>query len=131
MSWSRVIVVFLLGGSAALFAQDSAYEGALKEMLEGLDKITMTLSLINSGEAAKEVRDDLKKQVDAWVKLRKKSEESEPPPRPEKDRLAKEYRPKLEMATKKFLAEIERVRRVPGAKETLQELRPVLDYKPK
>ncbi len=35
------------------------------------------------------------------------------------------------MTTKKFLAEIERVRRIPGAKETLQDLKVVLDYKPK
>ena len=49
-----------------------------------------------------------------------------PPDKAEKDRLAKEYRGKMDEALKKFLTEYGRVRGFPAGREVLMEIKAVV-----
>ncbi len=127
------VVCFLI--PLSLFAQEgrqeSPHEAALKQLLDVMDRASMVLGLITNSENGNEARPEIKKFVEEFVKVRKASESLPPPKKELKDMLAKEYKTKVELSTKKFLAEIERIRRLAGMKGVLEELRPILDYKTK
>jgi hypothetical protein len=88
-----------------------------------MERMTTSLGTIKDEETAKAARPELRKAAEHFVTIRKKADILKPPTKEEKDRLEKEFRPKLDEATKKLLAEIGRVEPVPGGKEALKEIR--------
>jgi len=112
----------------ATFAGDAAsFEAVLKDMLGAMDKLTMTLSSVKDEDSAKAARPELQKNAQSFLAVRKKAEGMRPPNKEEKERLEKEYRPKIFESQKKLFAEIARVGTVPGGKEALKELGEVLN----
>jgi hypothetical protein len=118
--------VFVLSISMAPAGGEPSHEDVVKQMLAGLDKITMTLTTITNEESAEAAKPGLSKAAKEWVELRAKVEKLPPPPREEKERLEKEYKQKLETARKKLVAEQIRVQNIPGGPEALKEIRGVL-----
>jgi hypothetical protein len=110
--------------------EESAHEKALKQIISSLDKLTMTLAGIKDAETAQAARPELRKAVMGWAEARKKADKLPPPEPAEKDRLAKQYKGKMDEAVKKFFTEVGRVRGFPAGKEALDEVRPVIDAKP-
>src|SRR5262252_4830958 len=106
-----VLVLFI---SSAPAGGEPSHEDIVKQMLAGLDKITMTLTTITNAESAEAAKPELRKAAKEWVELRAKVEKLPPPPREEKDRLDKEYKEKLATARKKLVAEQIRVQNIPG-----------------
>src|SRR5271154_5747146 len=91
-------VLLTLGGYVALDPQtgDGSYEGLVKELLGTVESLTKTLQSIKDRDSAEAARPELKKAAAKMLDLRKKAEEWKQPNKEEKDRLAKEYAPKLE-----------------------------------
>jgi hypothetical protein len=118
-----VLVLFI---SLAPAGGEPSHEDVIKQMLAGLDKITMSLTTITNEESAEAAKPELRKAAKEWVELRAKVEKLPPPPREEKDRLDKEYKEKLVTARKKLVAEQIRVQNIPGGPEALKEIRSVL-----
>jgi hypothetical protein len=108
-----------------------SFEDVLRGMLGALGELTQTLSEVKDEESAKTAVPALKKGAAKFSDLRKKAETMKPPSPEEKDKLEKEYRPKIFEAHKKLLTEIGRVRSVPGGREALRELSVVLNPEPK
>jgi len=117
------LVLFI---SMAPAGGEPSHEDIVKQMLAGLDKITMSLTTITNEESAEAAKPELRKAAKEWVELRAKVEKLPPPPREEKDRLDKEYKEKLVTARKKLVAEQIRVQNIPGGPEALKEIRGVL-----
>jgi len=117
------LVLFI---SIAPAGGEPSHEDVVKQMLAGLDKITMTLTTITNEESAEAAKPELRKAAKEWVELRAKVEKLPPPPREEKERLEKEYKEKLVTARKKLVAEQIRVQNIPGGPEALKEIRGVL-----
>jgi ribonuclease D len=123
----RVAWLLVALGLGTVAAQNGAsHEEVVKGMLTTLDKLAQTLKTVQDRETATAAVPELRKEAAAWQQLRKKAKELPPPDRPEKDRLAKEYRAKLDEARTRLLTEVARVQLVPGGLTALQELRPVL-----
>src|SRR5262245_9583865 len=122
--------LLLVAASPAHSGEKAKFEDVVKEMLATLDKITTTLAAIKDEKSAEASREPLKKAGQQFVELRKKADAMRPPSKEERDRLDKEFRPKLVEATKKVLAEIARVRQVPGGREALAEISAVIDPSP-
>jgi hypothetical protein len=101
---------------------NAAFEAVLKDMLATMDKLTATLAAVKDEATAKAARPELQKDAQHFVAIRKKAETIRPPNKEEKEKLEKEYRPKLFESQKKLFAEIARVGAVPGGKEALKEL---------
>jgi hypothetical protein len=114
---------------AASLAQENgaSFEDVLKGMLSALGDLTQALSEVKDEDSAKAAVPALKKGAARFTELRKKAETMKPPSPEEKDKLEKEYRPKIFEAHKKLLTEIGRVRSVPGGREALRELSTVLN----
>lgn len=102
-------------------------EDVVKDMLGTLDKLTTTLAGVKDEASAKAAKPELKSTASRFVEIRKKAADLKPPTKEEKERLEKEYKGKLEMAQKKLLAEIGRVKTVPGGPDALLEIAPVMD----
>lgn len=123
-----------LGGAFVLFAvgltasagEPSPHEDVLRQMIAQLDVISGTLTKIADEDTAKAAHPELRKAAEAWTVARTKAAKLPPPERKEKDRLAKEYRPKLEASLKKLFEQVARVQSVPGGRDALQEIRGVL-----
>src|SRR4051794_32879495 len=126
--WSAAVVAMTAG---LVWSQDARFEDVLKSMLGTMDQITKTLSGITDEDTAKAARPELKKSAEEWQAVRKKAEHLPPPSKEEKDRLAKEYKKKLEDSQKKLFEEISRVQGVPGGKAALLEVSKVLGKQPK
>jgi len=118
------VLLTLLPASAG---EESPHEEALKAMLKSLDKMTTALAGVKDGETAEAARPDLKKAVDGWTMARARADKLPPPEPAEKERLAKQYKGKMDAALKKLLTEVGRVNAVPAAKGLLKELRAVLE----
>jgi hypothetical protein len=89
------------------------------------------LTTIKTEESADAAKPELQKAAKEWVALRGQAEKLPPPSRMEKERLEKEYKPKLEAAQKKIYGEVTRVQRIPRGPEALKEIRSVLDKREK
>ena len=63
--------------------------------------------------------------------MRTKAESIKPPVKEEKERLEKEYKPKLFEAQKKLFGEIGRVKLLTGGQVALKEIRAVMELKKK
>jgi hypothetical protein len=131
----RVLGGVIVMSALAFYSQAEAGEARLadviKEMLGTIDKLTVTLMTIKDEETAKSARPELRKSAAQWLLVREKAEKMKPPTKEEKERLEKEFKEKLIVAKKKLDGEIDRVKRLPGGKEALQEIRLVLDRKAK
>ncbi|MCI0742344.1 MAG: hypothetical protein L0Y72_25210 [Gemmataceae bacterium] len=131
----RATILVGLGLSAFLLPQaragDKKTEDIVKDMLKTMDSITSTLATIKDQESAKAAKTDLRKAADQWNVLKKKAGDIAPPDKGEKDRLAKQYRMKLEEAQKKLFAEVLRVQGVAGGRDALLEIKSVLAKKDK
>jgi len=106
--------------------EESPHELALKQVLKSLDKLTMTLGSIKDAETAEATRPELRKAVENWTDAKTKAGKLAPPEKVEKDRLAKEYKGKMDESIKKFFTEVGRVRSFPAGKEVLQEIKAVV-----
>jgi hypothetical protein len=113
-----------LGGFAIVEAQsgEGSYEGLVKEMLSTVEQITKTLQTVKDRTSAETARPELRKAAEKMLELRKKAEEWKQPNKEEKDRLAKEYAPKLEGAVKQLREATVLVKGVPGGEEAIAEL---------
>jgi biopolymer transport protein ExbB/TolQ len=121
--------VFLV--CASVHGGESAFADVIKEVIVTLEKMTATLATIQDQETAKAARPELRKTAAKWQEIRDKEDKLKPPAKEEKDRLEKEYKEKLQTAIKKLMREFERVKRVPGGTEALQEISSVLKKKTK
>jgi hypothetical protein len=119
-----VLILFI---SSAPAGGEPSHEDVVKQMLAGLDKITMSLTTITNEESAEAAKPELRKAAKGWIELRAKVEKLPPPPREEKERLDKEYKEKLVTARKKLNAEKIRVENIPGGAEALKEIRGVFE----
>jgi len=126
-SFAPYLAAILVFASAGLVLAQSAYEDLLKSMLDVLDRTTALLAKAQDTDSAKETTPELKKAAGEFLEVRTKAAKLEPPNREVKDRLAKEYRPKFEESKKKMAAEIARLKRMPGGKEVLSEIRSILE----
>src|SRR5437773_9919 len=111
----------------ALAGEESPHEQALKGMLKSLDKMTLTLADVKDGDSAEAARPELKKLAAGWTAARAKADKLPPPEPAEKERLAKQYKGKMDEAIKKLLGEAGRINAIPAAKDVLKELRVVLE----
>jgi hypothetical protein len=98
------------------------FESVVKSMLGAMGKMTQVLTTITDEDTAKSARPELKKVAQEWSALRKRAEDTPPPTKQEKDRLAQAYKSKVEDAQKKLFNEIGRVQLIPGGKDALTEL---------
>jgi hypothetical protein len=96
------------------------------QMLEVMDKLTASLATIKDQDTAEAARPELRKLTKDWTALRDKAEKVPPPAQPEKERLQKEFKAKLEAAQRKLFGEVARLRMIPGARAVLEEIRSVL-----
>ena len=109
----------------------AGFEDIVKQMVQTMDTLTRTLGTIQDEETAKGARPELRKAAEKWHTIKKNAENLPPPSREERDRLAKEYKGKLEEAQKKLFVEVARVALVPGGKDALLEISGVLAKKSK
>ena len=114
-------------GLTARGGDTAAFEDVLKDMISTMDKLTATLTAVKDEATAKAAHPELQKNTAHFAAIRKKAENLRPPNKEEKEKLDKEYRPKLVESHKKLLGEMARVSRVPGGKETLKELSELLN----
>lgn len=123
----RVLGCFILFSTLAFAgAAQARLEDLVKQMLTTMDSISKSLESISDEDTAKAAHNELKKSASQWIEIRKQAEETPPPTKEEKERLAKEYKGKLEEAQKKLFAEIARVQNIPGGKDALLEIRNAL-----
>jgi hypothetical protein len=110
---------------AAVLSQEPNHEEVLGKMLGSLQAIGKSLEGITDEATATSARPELKKQAEEFLETRKKSEQV-PPPSPEaRDRIAKAWQPKFVEVRKVLEMRIALVRRVPGGKAALDELKNV------
>ena len=105
------------------------FEDVIKQMLDTMGSLTKTLATVTDEETAKNSQPELRKAAGRWHQIKKKAEGLPPPSKEEKDRLAKEYKPKLEEAQKKLFGEVARVSVIPGGRQALLEISGVLEKK--
>jgi len=129
MNVKSIAATILLAALCLAGDNGARLEDIVKTMLATMDKITSTLATIKDEETGKAAHPDLKKGAQEWLALRKRAENVAPPTKEEKERLAKEYKPRLEEAQKKLCGEIARVQTVPGGKGVLLELSKVMARK--
>src|SRR5438128_1565125 len=84
------------------------FEEVIKQMLDTMDGLSTILGTIRDEETAKGAQPELRKAAGKWQLIHKKAEGLPPPPKEEKDRLAKQYKVKLEEAQKKLFGEVAR-----------------------
>jgi hypothetical protein len=125
-SWMAVLVALGCGLLPLLAGEESPHESAVKEMLKSLDKLTITLASVKDAETAEAARPELKKAAENWVEVKTKAGKLAPPDKAEKDRLAKEYKGKMDEAIKKFFTEYGRVRGFPAGRAVLMEIKAVV-----
>jgi hypothetical protein len=109
----------------------ASFDDVIKQMLETMDSLSTTLATIRDEETAKVAQPDLRKAAGKWQLIKKKAEGLPPPSKEEKDRLAKQYKTKLEESQKKLFGEVARVSLLSGGREALLEISSVLDKKGK
>ncbi|HYV35321.1 MAG TPA: hypothetical protein VE988_06430 [Gemmataceae bacterium] len=134
MKLSVLVVSVVLAAGFVVTQQPTTvgpHEAIVKEMLATIDDINKILKTIQDSDTATVARPELKKNGDKMVELQKQATEGMQPTKDEKDRLAKEYAPKMDAAFKKFNEESIRVKAIAGGKEALAELPLFLDKEDK
>jgi hypothetical protein len=107
------------------------FEDVIKQMLDTMGSLTTTLTTIRDEDTARSAQPDLRKAAGKWQLIKKKAEGLPPPSKEEKDRLAKQYKSKLEEAQKKLFGEVARVSAIAGGRQALLEISGVLEKKGK
>jgi hypothetical protein len=105
--------------------EESPYEKGLKVQLRALEQLSTVLAGVRDVDSAQAARPELRKAADAWTGAKTKLAELPPPDKQEKDRLAKDYKKKMDAATLKFFTEVGRVRGFPAGKQLLEEIKSV------
>lgn len=127
-----VMVLVLAGAGAAAQAEaDPRFEEIVKLMLGTMDNLSTTLSTVQDEETAKAAKPELRKIAGKWADIKKKAEALPPPSKEDKDRLAKQYKMKLEEAQKKLFGQVLRVRQLAGGPDALLEISSILSKKSK
>jgi hypothetical protein len=126
-----VLLSLLMGLSASRGGGKSAFDEIVQQMIDTIDSLTTTLATVQNEETAKEAQPSLRKSAAKWQIIYKKAKDLPPPSREEKDRVAKQFKMKLEESQKKLFAEVARVRTVPGGPQALLEISGVLEKKKK
>jgi hypothetical protein len=121
-----VALVTACGG--ALPAQESPLEDVVKKTIAILERINKTLAAVRDRDSADAARSQLKKASGEWLELRKREKQLPPPERPEKDRLAKEYKTRIRETVTRLQSEAVRVQSIPGGRAALQEITGVLTH---
>jgi hypothetical protein len=119
-AWSIVIVLVAVGFAGA--TQGSPYEQLLKQVLQSVDKVTVTLETIKDEESAAAAKPDLRKAATLFLEAKAKGDKMQPPEKDEKVRLEKMYKPKLKESMEKMNAQVTRVQFIPGGKDALKEI---------
>jgi hypothetical protein len=106
------------------------YEMIVKDMLATVEEINDILAGITEKEGSAEAATPkLKTAADKMLQLRKQADQAKQPDKTEKDRLAREYAPKFELAVKKLRDQTIRVKGIPGGDEALEKLAVLNDKK--
>jgi hypothetical protein len=106
------------------------YETIVKDMLATVEDITDILAAITDKEGSAEAATPkLKTAADKLLQLRKQAAEVKQPDKTEKDRLAREYAPKFELAVKKMREQTIRVKGIPGGDAAVETLAVLNDKK--
>ena len=126
-----LLVAMSAGVGLQAAAGETNYEKIVKGMLAKVEDITKILTTVRDADSAKAAQPQLKEAAAKMVELRKQADDVDQPGKEEKDRLAKEYAPKMEAAVKKLRTETVRVRGVPGGDEALAELKVLEEKKDK
>lgn len=121
---SIVLVLAALGFAAG--SQVSPYEETLKQAIESFETIGATLKKIDDEASAVAAKPALRKSAEAFLAARARAAKLPPPEKEEKVRLEKQYKPKLDEAMKKMLAEARRVNLIDGGKDALKEISGIL-----
>jgi hypothetical protein len=110
-------------GPGSRAGEQSSYETIVKDMLATVDEINDILAGINEKEGSAEAATPkLKTAADKMLQLRKQAAQAKQPDKAEKDRLAREYAPKFELAVKKLRDQTHRVKGIPGGAEAVEKL---------
>ena len=129
---ATVALVALLAAVGLAAGGGPTHEEVTKQLLAVMDKITVSLASITSQESAEAAKPVLRNSAKEFLAVRAQAEKLPPPSREEKNRLEKEFKGKIETATKKLAAERVRVRNItPGGPEALEEIRSVFDKRMK
>lgn len=126
-----MIGVLLVAVAFVRAAQDTPHEKALKQAVDSLDKIVATLKTIKDEDSAGAAKPELRKSAATFVDALAKGEKLDPPEKDEKERLKKLYKPKIEEALSKIMADSRRVLEIPGGKEALAEIGAIFKNKKK
>src|SRR5262249_43083182 len=118
-----VLLALSTGVAVSNAAGETQYEKIVQGMLAKVEDITKILTTIRDSDTAKTAQPQLKEAASKMMELRKQADAVDQPTKEEKDRLAKEYAPKMEAAVKKLRAETIRVKGIPGGDEALAELK--------
>jgi hypothetical protein len=125
------VVLLVAVGFVGAPAGDGSYENIVKDMLGTLEQITKVLGTIDNQGSADAARPELKKAATKMLDLRKQADEAKQPNKEEKDRLAKEYGPKMAEAVKKLQMQSARVQGIAGGPAALEELAVLKEVKDK
>ena len=103
-SWMGVLVALGACLMPLTAGEESSHELAVKQVIKSLDKLTVALSAVKDAETAQAARPELRKAVKDWTDLKAKTALLPPPDKAEKDRLAKEYKGKMDDAISRYQA---------------------------
>jgi hypothetical protein len=106
--------------------QEPGHEDVIKQSLELLGKISMSLGEIKDAESAEKARPELAKLAAEWTAWQKKARSLPPPEPAEKERLTKTYKKDLAAAEKKLRGELIRLESIPGSRPAVREITGVL-----
>src|ERR1700686_4511577 len=111
------ISVVLVAAGIAAGTQGSSHEQLVKQLLGSFEKINAALESIKDEDSAGAAKPDLRKAAESFLDARAKADKLPPPEKDEKDRLEKNYKPKLNVAMQKMATQIRRVELIPGGKD--------------
>lgn len=116
----------LFSVACVVAGEASPYEKALEKVVQSFDKISDSLKTIIDEDSANTAKPELRKAADAFIAVRAKADQMQPPEKDEKIRLEKLFKPKMDASMKRMFTEMVRVELIPGGKEALKEISGVL-----
>jgi hypothetical protein len=123
-AWAAVLTLFSV--ACVVAGEASPYEKALEKVVQSFDKISDSLKTIIDEDSANTAKPELRKAADAFIAVRAKADQMQPPEKDEKIRLEKLFKPKMDASMKRMFTEMVRVELIPGGKEALKEISGVL-----
>src|SRR5260221_109377 len=98
----------------------------LNDAIKATKALEMRGKEVQKAKTEQAARPELRKAAKDWTDVKAKTALLPPPEKAEKDRLAKEYKGKMDDAIKKYYGEVGRVFSFQAGKEVLMELKPVV-----